>query len=127
MNGNNPYAGAPGTVQAGQPTHGVELSGEEKEILRREVAAIVSQTQSYLPEGYHVGSELSFDGTTPLATVAVDPPAGHPVSAGFTPEVEDLKSGLNESDTAEVAQGLAASAAMQVMSAVGDSVTPTGR
>ncbi len=127
MNGNNPYAGAPGVVEAGQPTNDVQLSGEQKQALRREVAGIVSRTESYLPEGYHVGSELSFDGTGPLATVAVEPPAGHPVTAGFSPEIDELASGLDETDANEVAQGLAASAAMQVMSAIGDSVTPTGR
>ncbi|MGM0604050.1 MAG: DUF5811 family protein [Halobacteriota archaeon] len=127
MNGTNPYMGAPGGLEASQPTHSVELSGEQKQVLRREVAGIVSRTQSYLPEGYHVGSELSFDGDGPLATVAVEPPAGHPVSAGFSPEVDDLETGIDETDAAEVAQGLAASAAMQVMSVVGDGVTPTGR
>lgn len=127
MNGNNPYAGAPGVVEAGKSTRTVDVSPEQRRQLRRAVSGIVSQTESYLPEGYQVGSELSFDASGPQATVAVDPPAGHPVSAGFAPDVEQLEAGLDEADRQEVARGLAASAALQVMNAVGDGVTPTGR
>jgi hypothetical protein len=127
MNGNNPYAGAPGVVDAGQPTQDVELSRDQKLALRRAVAGIVSQTESYLPDGYAVGSELSYGTNGPTATVAVQPPAGNPVSAGFSPDPDDLETGLDEADRDEVARGLAASAAVQVMNVVGDGVTPTAR
>jgi hypothetical protein len=125
MNGNNPYAGAPGVTDAGAPAT-VDLSPDQERQLRRAVAGIVSRTESYLPDSYAVGSELSVGADGPQATVAVNPPAGHPVSAGFTPDPEDLDAGIAESDTDEVARGLAASAAVQVMDAVGD-ITPTAK
>lgn len=127
MNGNNPYAGAPGVVDAGQISQNANLSVDQKRALRRAVAKVVARTQSYLPDGYAVGSELSFGSNGPEATVAVQPPAGHPVSAGFAPNLEELETGLDDTDHDEVAQGLAASAALQVMNAVGDDVEPTAR
>lgn len=127
MNGNNPYAGAPGVVEAGQPSGEVNLSDEQERTLRQAVAGIVTLTESYLPEGYVVGSELSHGQNGVEATVAVNPPAGHPVSAGFAPDAEELETGLDDTDRDEVAQGLAASAVVQVMNAVGDELTPTGR
>ena len=127
MNGNNPYAGAPGVVEAGQPSAEVSLSEEQERALRRAVAGIVTRTESYLPEGYVVGSELNHGQNGVEATVAVNPPAGHPVSAGFAPDPEELEAGLDDTERDEVARGLAASAAVQVMNAVGDDLTPTGR
>jgi hypothetical protein len=126
MNGNNPYAGAPGVVDAGRPAQD-DLSTEQVRTLRDAVAGIVTRTQSYLPEGYAVGSELSYGTNGPQATVAVHPPVGRPVSAGFTPDEDDLDSGLTDEDRDEVARGLAASAAFQVMNAVGNEFTPTAR
>jgi hypothetical protein len=126
MNGNNPYAGAPGVVDAGRP-EAAELSAAQKESLRTAVAGIVSQTRTYLPDGYTVGSELSTGVNGPQATVAVQPPVGNPVSAGFTPDADDLETGLDQSDRDEVARGLAASAALQVMNAMDGKITPTGR
>ncbi|WP_066411483.1 DUF5811 family protein [Halorubrum aethiopicum] len=125
MNGNNPYAGPPGVTDAGEPAP-VDLSPEQERRLRRTVAGIVSRTESYLPDGYAVGSELSVGSDGPQATVAVNPPAGHPVTAGFTPDLDELEAGIADSDADEVARGLAASAAIQVMDAVGD-VTPTAK
>lgn len=126
MNGNNPYAGAPGVVDAGRP-EAAELTAGQKESLRTAVAGIVSQTRTYLPDGYTVGSELSTGVNGPQATVAVQPPIGNPVSAGFTPDADELKTGLDQSDRDEVARGLAASAALQVMNAMDGKITPTGR
>ncbi|QLG27929.1 hypothetical protein HUG10_10350 [Halorarum halophilum] len=126
MNGNNPYAGAPGVVDAGRPEE-IDLTVEQKDALRRAVAGIVSRTESYLPDGYAVGSELSYGTEGPQATVAVRPPVGHAVSAGFAPDLDDLETGLDQTDRDEVARGLAASAAAQVMNAVGDDIEPTAR
>lgn len=126
MNGNNPYAGAPGVVDAGRPEE-IDLTAEQKDALRRAVAGIVSRTESYLPDGYTVGSELSYGTEGPKATVAVRPPVGHAVSAGFTPDLDELETGLDQTDRDEVARGLAASAAAQVMNAVGDDIEPTAR
>ena len=127
MNGNNPYAGAPGVVGAGQPGSDVDLSNEEVQRLQRAVAGIVAQTRTYLPDSYAIGSELSYGSGGPQATVAVHPPVGHPVSAGLAPDADDLEAGLSSEDCTEVARGLAASAAFQAMSAVGDELTPTAR
>jgi hypothetical protein len=126
MNGNNPYAGPPGVVDAGQPEE-IDLDPDQKDTLREAVANIVTLTESYLPDGYTVGSELSYGTNGPQATVAVRPPVGHAVSAGFSPSIEELASGLDDEDRAEVAKGLAASAAVQVMNAVGDDIEPTAR
>ena len=125
MNGNNPYAGPPGVTNAGEPAP-VDLSPEQEQRLRRTVAGIVSRTESYLPDSYAVGSELSIGTEGPQATVAVNPPAGHPVSAGFSPNLDELDAGDADADANEVARGLAASAAVQVMDAVGD-ITPTAK
>ncbi|WP_101294206.1 DUF5811 family protein [Halegenticoccus soli] len=127
MNANDPYAGVPGVVGAGESSHDVDLTLDQRRTLRRAVAGIVEQTRAYLPDSYTVGSELSYGADGPRATVAVHPPAGHPVSAGFAPDLDDLETGLAEEDRREVARGLAASAALQVMNAVGDGVTPTAR
>jgi len=125
MNGN--YTGSGGQPVGGGHTTAVEeLSAGQKDALRHAVAGIVAETESYLPEGYQVGSELATaSGAT--ATVAVDPPAGHPVTAGYSPEPDELDDGLDTETQREVAQGLAASAVLQVMNAVGDGITPTGR
>jgi hypothetical protein len=127
MNGNTPYGGVPGTIEAGQRSTDAELTQSQRRALRQAVAGIVARTESYLPDSYTVGSELSSGSDGPTATVAVRPPAGHPVSAGFTPDLDDLESGLSDDERDEVARGLAASAALQVMDAVGDGVTPTAR
>lgn len=127
MNGNTPYGGAPGVAEAGQPSTDIELTTDQRRAIRRAVAGIVSRTRSYLPDSYAVGSELSYGSNGPTATVAVRPPAGHPVSAGFTPDLDDIETGLADAERDEVARGLAASAALQVMDAVGDGVKPTAR
>jgi hypothetical protein len=124
MNGTD-FAGAPGIM--GGSSNTVELSPDEKRGLRRAVAGIVSRTESYLPDGYVVGSELTYGSEGPEATVAVRPPAGHPVSAGFQPDAEDIEAGLDDADRDEVAKGLAASAAAQVMYAMGDDPVPVAR
>lgn len=127
MNRNDPYPGAPGVTGAGTPDRNVDLTTEQEQALRTAVAGIVSRTESYLPDSYAVGSELSYGTNGPQARVAVNPPAGHPVTAGFAPDPDELDAGIDESDHDEVAKGLAASAALQAMNAVGDEFTPTAK
>lgn len=132
MNGNTPYAGLPGVTQAGKRANDdvPELSADQKAALRRDVTAIAALTREFLPNEYIVDGDVSRGVAGPRARVAVQPPVGDPVSAGFTPEVDDLEldGQLIESDEqAEVARGLAASAAFQVKQAVQGQVTPTAR
>lgn len=130
MNGNTPYAGTPGVAEAGHRTNAdvPELSPEQKESLRSSVAAIAARTRDFLPDEYVVGSQVSDDSSGPQAHVAVQPPVGHPVSAGFQPNAEDFDGDdLIAHEESEVARGLAASAALQVKQAMGDDITPTAR
>jgi hypothetical protein len=131
MNGNTPYAGQPGTTQAGKRANAdlVELSNDEKRRFRQDVTRIAARTREYLPDEYAIDSDISHSAGGPQARVAVQPPVGHPVTAGFTPNEEDFdaENVVDEEDVGEVARGLAASAALQVKQAVADNVTPTAR
>ncbi|MCT9094411.1 DUF5811 family protein [Haloarchaeobius sp. HME9146] len=131
MNGNNPYAGLPGSTQAGKraDVDVPELSPDQTRALRRDVTAIAARTREFLPSEYVVNGDVTQGISGPQATVAVRPPAGHPVSAGFTPDIDDVEGEylIDPDEQAEVARGLAASAALQVKQAIQDSVTPTAR
>ncbi|MDH5019224.1 DUF5811 family protein [Halobacterium rubrum] len=121
MHGNAPFSG-PETTTA-------DLSGDQRRALRTSIAQIASLTREFLPDEYVVGSEISSGSSGVQVTVAVRPPAGNPVSAGFTPEFEDLADDdlIPTEDREEVARGLAASAALQVKHALGDDVPETAR
>ena len=128
MNGNTPYAGLPGTTDAGQRTldDRIELTADQRRTLRGDLAEITRRVRTYLPDEYVVGAEVSQGAGGPEATVAVQPPVGHPISAGFQPDLESEEY-ITDDDCEEVARGLAASAALQVKHAVSDDVTPTAR
>lgn len=132
MNGNNPYAGSPDVSPAGRRAQSdvPELTPEQKRALQEGVAAIAARIREYLPAEYTVGSDLStgYDGIE--ATVAVHPPIGHAVSADFAPNPEAFGTDdgpISEEDLEEVAQGLAAGAALQVKQVMEGQVEPTGR
>ena len=130
MNGNTPYAGVPGVTEAGHRanTDVPDLSPEQKESLRNSITSIATQTREFLPDEYVVGSKVVDNGSGPQAQVSVQPPVGHPVSAGFQPDVEDFDGDeLDTHEEDEVARGLAASAALQVKQVMGDDITPTAR
>jgi hypothetical protein len=132
MNGNTPYAGLPGITQAGKRNAEdvPELSTAQKSALRRDVTAIAARTRAFLPNEYVVDGDVLQGVAGPQVRVAVQPPIGDPVSAGFSPEVEDVdleEPFIDDDEQAEVARGLAASAAFQVKQALGGSVTPTAR
>ena len=130
MNGNTPYAGVPGTTRAGQRANAdvPDLSPEQKRALRDSVASIAALTRDFLPDEYVVGSQVADGASGPKAQVSVQPPVGHPVSAGFQPEADDFDGeDLLSHEEDEVARGLAASAALQVKQVMGDDVTPTAR
>ncbi|SFB79543.1 hypothetical protein SAMN05444422_10251 [Halobiforma haloterrestris] len=130
MNGNTPYAGLPGETAAGQRAAAdvPDLSRTQKRTLHRDVSRIAARTREYLPNEYVVDANVSTSATGPQVTVAVRPPVGHAVSAGFTPDLEDASEELITADERdEVARGLAASAALQVKQAIGSNVTPTAK
>lgn len=128
MNGNTPYAGLPETTNAGRPMpeETPELTADQRRTLRADLSRITRRVREYLPDEYVVGAEVSRGQSGPEAMVAVQPPIGHPISAGFRPDLDD-EVYITESDQEEVARGLAASAALQVKHAINDDVSPTAR
>lgn len=123
MNGNTPYAGRPGVTSAGEraSADAADLSAEQRRVLREHLSAIADHTRELLPGEYAVAAEIRQGVTGPEATVAVQPPVGHAVSAGYTPDQTDLDAEeLPLDDVTEVAHGLAATAALQVKQAMAD-------
>ncbi|SEW16764.1 DUF5811 family protein [Natrinema salifodinae] len=131
MNGNTPYAGLPGETGAGQRAAAdvPDLSSAQKRLLHRDVSRIAARTREFLPDEYVVDADVSSGISGPQVTVAVRPPVGHAVSAGFTPELEEAAAEevITADERDEVARGLAASAALQVKQAISNNVRPTGK
>lgn len=121
MHGNSPYSG----TEPSKP----DLTVTQRRALMDSISRIAARTRKYLPDEYVVGSEISSGTEGVQVTVAVRPPAGNPVSAGFTPEFDDVTDDdlIPNDDREEVARGLAASAALQVKAALGDDVPQTAR
>lgn len=125
MNGNTPYAG-PDTPDA----PAADLSPAQHRALRDSLSRIASRTREFLPDEYTVGSEVNQGSNGPQATVAVRPPIGNPVSAGFTPDFDEAEDTdlIPSAERDEVAQGLAASAALQVKAALANAdIDPPAR
>jgi hypothetical protein len=111
MYGNTSFSGTSGTV--------VELSPEDRRAIRSDLTRVAAKTRDLLPGEYAVGAELTTSSDGPEAMIAVQPPVGSPVSAGYRPESEtDLR--IDDEECSELARGLAASAALQVKQAMGD-------
>ncbi len=109
MHGNSPHAG---------PAD-VEPSAERRRAVRRELADVAASTRALLSDEFVVGAELSGHTDGLQATVAVQPPAGSVVSAGFDPAEDD--------PTAEsLARDLAAGAVLEAKRAAGDRPWPAG-
>jgi hypothetical protein len=121
MHGNSPHVGA-------DPTE-AEITATQRRALRSSISQIAAQTRDYLPDEYVVGSDISEGMQGVQVTVAVRPPVGNPVSAGFTPEFDGVSDDelIPLEDREEVARGLAASAALQVKHALGEDVPKTAR
>lgn len=127
MNGNTPYAGLPETTEAGKRIEEMpELTATQRRTLRADLSQITRRVREYLPDEYVVGAEVSQGQSGPEAMIAVQPPIGHPISAGFQPDL-DGEEYITENDREEVARGLAASAALQVKYAINDDIPPTAR
>lgn len=73
MHGNTPHDGP---VES-------EFSPEDRRALRRDLVDVATSTRDLLSDEFVVGGEISDDDGALSATVAVQPPAGSIVSAGF--------------------------------------------
>ncbi|MFC6837781.1 DUF5811 family protein [Halomarina ordinaria] len=110
MHGNTPYAGRSTDAD-------VDLTPEQVATFRTDLTAMTAYARTLLPDEFVVGSELRDGSDGPEATLAVQPPVGHVVSAGVTADA-------TEEERAALVHELAAGAAVQVKQAV-DDVTPT--
>jgi hypothetical protein len=117
MYGNSPFG------SEGMDTE--SLSPDQRRRIERDLSRVADQTREYLPGEFVVGSELSAGADGPQATVAVRPPVGSVVSAGYSPD--DLERSISEDERDDIARGLAASAALQVKQRLGKDDTPTAR
>lgn len=129
MYGNTPYAGSPGTDGTAPVGAGDQetLSGDQRRSLQEGVAAIAAITREFLPEEYVVGGRIQTGADGVEVTVAVQPPVGNPVSAGFQPEFDTDDDPIPSGDRREVARGLAASAALQVKQTMDGDVPQAAR
>ena len=129
MNGNAPYAGQSDVTDAGRRASAdvPDLSVEQRRALQAGLDTVAAQTREYLPDEYLVGAQIIAGADGPQGTIAVQPPIGRAVSAGFTPDFEDIEEGIAAEDRNEVARQLAASAALQVKQAVSEAVAPVAR
>lgn len=108
MHGNTPRGGG----------DAAELTPEQRRGLRRDGAAVAALARALLPDEFVVGSELVEGSGGVEATVAVRPPGGAVVSAGFTAgEPRDRDS---------LAREIAAGAALEAKHAA-DRRRPTAR
>jgi hypothetical protein len=109
MHGNSPHAG---------PAD-VEPSVERRRAFRRELVDVAASTRALLSDEFVVGAELSGRTDGLQATVAVRPPAGSVVSAGFEPGEDDP---VDES----LALDLAAGAVLEAKRAASEGPWPAG-
>jgi len=101
------------------------LTTEQRRRLERDLSQVAQQTRELLPREFAVGSDLTAGSDGPQATVAVRPPVGPVVSAGYTPQHADET--IDEDERTDLAQGLAASAALQVKEALSNNTSPAAR
>ncbi|MFC7026513.1 DUF5811 family protein [Halomicroarcula sp. GCM10025710] len=93
---------------------------------RKDLASVAARTRELLPSEFVVGSEIHNSETGPRATIAVQPPVGSVVSADYRPEDAESSS-ITSDERDELAQGIAASAALQVKQVMGDDTAPTAQ
>jgi len=117
MYGNAPVGDEPSTP---------DLTVEDRKVLRRDLASVAAETRDLLPSDFVVGSEITAGTQGPRATVAVQPPVGSVVSADYTPDV-DAGVAMEDDERRDIAQGLAASAALQVKRAFPDDEPPAAQ
>lgn len=113
-----------GNSPIGDETAADELTPEQRRNLREGLSSVASRTREFLPGEFVVGSEIKHSTNGPRATIAVQPPVGHVVSADYTPEGEV---DITPEERDDIATGLAASAALQVKDAMSDDNEPTAK
>lgn len=92
---------------------GADVSPERRRALRRELVDLATSTRALLSDEFVVGGEITGDSGGVRATIAVQPPAGSVVSAGFDPDGEDA-------DRETFARELAAGAVLEAKHAAMD-------
>jgi hypothetical protein len=105
MHGNRPQPGGAD----------VDPTPEHRRALRRDLLAVASSTRELLADDFVVGAEISEGDGALSATVAVQPPAGSVVSAGFEYDADDA-----EADPRSLAHDLAAGAVLEAKHAARD-------
>ena len=88
----------------------VELTTKQRRQLRAGGTAVAARTRELLPKGFVIGAELIDGHDGVQAAIAVRPPNGTVVSAGFR------LSEFDDGDTDDIAQQIAAGAALEAMS-----------
>lgn len=111
-----------GNSPLGSDAESTELSPAERKRLRRDLAGVAARTRELLPGDFVVGSELREGANGPRATIAVQPPIGAVVRAGYVPDESGRT--IDDEQRDEIATGLAASAAVQVKQAYPDDESP---
>jgi len=128
MNWNDSYGGPDA---AGGDLANEGASGVENRALRSNARTVAAQVRHLLPTEYDVTGDVTESANGPQALVAIQPPIGPAITAGFGVEdyatESEAGSGISNDERDEVASGLAARAALQVKQAVGDAITPTAR
>ncbi|MFB6201977.1 MAG: DUF5811 family protein [Halorhabdus sp.] len=118
MYGNAPFQG--------QSSTDIDISPDQRRALRSDLTRVAARTRELLPADFVVGSELTTGNGGLQATIAVQPPVGAPVSAGYTPDSSsELR--IDEGEQTELAHGLAASAALQMKQAMQDTDAPAAQ
>lgn len=115
-----------GNTSFGADATEVTLTPEQRQQLRTDLAGVAARTRELLPGEFVVGSEISNGQSGPRATIAVRPPIGSVVSADYTPEDAD-DAAISEDERDDLAQGIAASAALQMKQAMGGETSPTAQ
>lgn len=113
-----------GNSPIGDESVAEELTTDQRRALREGLSSVASRTRELLPGEFVVGSEIVHSNSGPRATVAVQPPVGHVVSADYTPDGEV---DISPEERDDIATGLAASAALQVKDAMSDQDKPTAK
>lgn len=110
MHGNTPHAGPPDS----------DPSPERRRALRRDLLDVATSTRSLLSEEFVVGGEITEGDGSLQATVAVQPPYGSVVSAGFQPDADE------DANVESFAKDLAAGAVLEAKQSNRD-VQPAAR